>query len=107
MTSFSWLFFNKNGRVDACIFADGLEVQKRNEIVGNELLEALVKRVHFDGVTGPVYFHDASADATRRGRGDRGRGERVRRRATGRSYAGTSVSTGSGGREVRRFSMSG
>ena len=50
---------------------DLIEVQKKTEIVGRELLEALIKRVHFEGVTGLVDFHDASADADRLYHGDR------------------------------------
>eukprot|EP00966_Prymnesium_polylepis_P219248 5072815-Prymnesium_polylepis.2 len=50
---------------------DLLEVQNRTEVIGDELLDTLIKRVAFEGVTGPVDFHDASADPARLYHGDR------------------------------------
>ena len=50
---------------------DLIEVQNRTEIVGSELLETLIKRVRFEGVTGLIDFHDASADPDRLYHGDR------------------------------------
>jgi hypothetical protein len=48
-----------------------VEVQKRTEIVGSELLDTLIKEVRFEGVTGLVDFYDASADPERLYHGDR------------------------------------
>ncbi|KAL1527507.1 hypothetical protein AB1Y20_008897 [Prymnesium parvum] len=48
-----------------------LYVQNRSEVVGGELLDALLTRVAFDGATGRVAFHDASDDANLWGHGDR------------------------------------
>eukprot|EP00966_Prymnesium_polylepis_P299073 6910435-Prymnesium_polylepis.1 len=53
---------------------DLIEVRNRTNVEGSELLETLIKRVHFDGVTGVVRFADASADPDRTGHGDRGEG---------------------------------
>ena len=53
---------------------DLVEVQNRTEIVGRELLDTLLKRVAFEGVTGFVTFHDASADTDRLYHGDRREG---------------------------------
>jgi hypothetical protein len=50
---------------------DLVEVQKRDANVGSELLDTLIKRVRFDGVSGRVEFYDASADPERFGHGDR------------------------------------
>eukprot|EP00966_Prymnesium_polylepis_P319750 7376179-Prymnesium_polylepis.1 len=50
---------------------DLVEVQKRDRIVGSELLDTLIKRVRFEGVSGLVEFYDASADPERLGHGDR------------------------------------
>ena len=48
-----------------------INVRNRTEVVGSELLAALIERVRFDGVTGLVEFHDASAEPSREGHGDR------------------------------------
>eukprot|EP00966_Prymnesium_polylepis_P222244 5142048-Prymnesium_polylepis.1 len=53
---------------------DIIHVQNRTEVVGSELLEALIKRVRFTGVTGLVDFYDASEDADRLYDGDRREG---------------------------------
>jgi len=50
---------------------DLIEAQNRTEILGDELLEALIKRVRFEGVTGLVDFHDASSDPDLLYHGDR------------------------------------
>ena len=50
---------------------DLIEVQNRTAIVGSELLDTLIKRVRFQGVTGLVDLHDASADPDRVYHGDR------------------------------------
>ncbi|KAL1507993.1 hypothetical protein AB1Y20_007595 [Prymnesium parvum] len=50
---------------------DLIEVENRTEIVGSELLDTMIKRVRFEGVTGLVDFYDASADPDRRFHGDR------------------------------------
>eukprot|EP00966_Prymnesium_polylepis_P135723 3137433-Prymnesium_polylepis.1 len=50
---------------------DLVEVRNRTEVVGSELLEALIKRVAFEGVTGLVDFYDASAVPDRLYHGDR------------------------------------
>ncbi|KAL1512389.1 hypothetical protein AB1Y20_005647 [Prymnesium parvum] len=50
---------------------DLIEVQNRSSIKGSEMLEALIERVHFEGVTGLVDFYDASADPDRLFNGDR------------------------------------
>jgi hypothetical protein len=50
---------------------DLIEVQNRTEISGSELLDTLIKRVRFDGVTGLVDFHDATGDPDRLYHGDR------------------------------------
>ena len=50
---------------------DLVEVQNRTEIVGSELLDTLIKRVSFEGVTGRVAFYDASSDPGRLYHGDR------------------------------------
>eukprot|EP00966_Prymnesium_polylepis_P253731 5864046-Prymnesium_polylepis.1 len=50
---------------------DLIEVQNLTEVVGSELLDTLIKRVAFEGVTGRVDFYDASADPDRRYHGDR------------------------------------
>ena len=50
---------------------DLIEVQNRTEIVGNELLDTLIRRVSFEGVTGQIDFYDASADPDRLYDGDR------------------------------------
>jgi hypothetical protein len=48
-----------------------IEDQHKPAIVGSELLEALATQVGFNGITGLVDFHDASADPQRRHHGDR------------------------------------
>ena len=48
-----------------------IEVQNRTTIVGSELLDVLIKKVHFQGVTGLVDLYDASADPNREHHGDR------------------------------------
>ena len=50
---------------------DLLEARHRTQIVGAELYETLIQKVRFDGVSGLVDFHDASADPDRRNHGDR------------------------------------
>ena len=50
---------------------DLIEVQNRTEIVGNELLDTLIRRVSFEGVTGQIEFYDASADPDKLYNGDR------------------------------------
>ena len=50
---------------------DLIEVQNKTEIVGSELLDVLIKRVRFEGVTGLINFNDASADPDRLYHGDR------------------------------------
>lgn len=50
---------------------DLIEVQNRTEIVGSELLDVLIKKVRFEGLTGLVDFYDASADPARMYHGDR------------------------------------
>ncbi|KAL1529245.1 hypothetical protein AB1Y20_000200 [Prymnesium parvum] len=50
---------------------DLLEVQNRTEIVGSELLDTLITRVRFEGVSGLVDFYDASADPDLLYHGDR------------------------------------
>ena len=50
---------------------DLLEVQNRTAVVGSELLDTLITRVRFEGVTGLVDFYDASADPDRLYQGDR------------------------------------
>ena len=50
---------------------DLLHVQNRTEVVGSELLDALITRVRFEGVTGLIDFYDASADPERLFHGDR------------------------------------
>ena len=45
--------------------------QNRSEVVGSELLDALLTRVHFDGATGFVNFFDASANPDATYKGDR------------------------------------
>jgi ABC-type branched-subunit amino acid transport system substrate-binding protein len=49
---------------------DLIEVQNRKELDGRELLDTLVRRVRFEGVTGLVDFYDASADPSRMHHGD-------------------------------------
>jgi hypothetical protein len=53
---------------------DLIEVQNVTEIVGSELLESLITRVRFEGVTGTIGFYDASDDQFRLYHGDRRRG---------------------------------
>ncbi|KAL1527384.1 hypothetical protein AB1Y20_016052 [Prymnesium parvum] len=48
-----------------------IEVQNRTEIVGSELLEALITKVNVQGVTGLLNFYDASDDPDRLYNGDR------------------------------------
>ena len=48
-----------------------IEVQNVTEIVGSELLESLITRVRFEGVTGMVDFYDASDDPGLINHGDR------------------------------------
>ena len=48
-----------------------LELQNRTEVSGRELLDVLITKVHFLGVTGLIDFHDASADPDRLYQGDR------------------------------------
>ena len=43
----------------------GTQVQAKPQIVGSELLNALITDVGFGGVTGRVEFYDGSADADR------------------------------------------
>ncbi|KAL1499729.1 hypothetical protein AB1Y20_012416 [Prymnesium parvum] len=50
---------------------DLVEVRGKTEIVGSELVDTLLRRVRFDGVTGLVEFYDASDDPSRLYRGDR------------------------------------
>ena len=50
---------------------DLIEVQNHTSIVGSELLDALIKHVSFEGVTGRVEFYDASSDPDRLYDGDR------------------------------------
>eukprot|EP00966_Prymnesium_polylepis_P044192 1024348-Prymnesium_polylepis.1 len=50
---------------------DLLEVQNRTEVAGSELLEVLMKRVAFEGLTGLVDVHDASAEPKGQYHGDR------------------------------------
>jgi hypothetical protein len=50
---------------------DLLYVQNRSQVVGSELLETLLKRVRFEGVTGLVDFFDASSEEDRLYNGDR------------------------------------
>ena len=50
---------------------DLIEVQNRTAIVGSELLDALITRVQFGGLTGLVDFYDASDDPNRLYNGDR------------------------------------
>jgi len=50
---------------------DLIEVQNKTHGVGSELLDTLIKRVQFEGVTGDVSFTDASADPNRMHHGDR------------------------------------
>eukprot|EP00966_Prymnesium_polylepis_P336652 7391684-Prymnesium_polylepis.1 len=48
-----------------------IEVQGKTSIVGSELLDALITRVSFDGVTGRVEFYDASSHPDKLYNGDR------------------------------------
>eukprot|EP00966_Prymnesium_polylepis_P030456 708109-Prymnesium_polylepis.1 len=48
-----------------------IEDQRKPTIVGSELRKALTTQVRFNGTTGLVDFHDASADPDRRYHGDR------------------------------------
>eukprot|EP00966_Prymnesium_polylepis_P323212 7379420-Prymnesium_polylepis.1 len=48
-----------------------VEQQNRTEIIGEELLDALIQRVSFAGATGSVSFQDGADHADRLGRGDR------------------------------------
>jgi len=50
---------------------DLVEVQNRTEIIGDELLDTLIKHVRFEGLTGLVDFYDASADPEKMYHGDR------------------------------------
>jgi len=44
---------------------DLIEVQKRDRVTGIELLDSLLARVHFDGVSGLVDLFDAAANSSR------------------------------------------
>ena len=48
-----------------------IEVQGKTSIVGSELLDALVRNVAFDGVTGRIEFHDGSTHPDKQYHGDR------------------------------------
>ncbi|KAL1508443.1 hypothetical protein AB1Y20_004546 [Prymnesium parvum] len=48
-----------------------IEVQNRSEVVGSELIDALIKHVQFEGASGLVDFFDASDEPTRWYHGDR------------------------------------
>eukprot|EP00966_Prymnesium_polylepis_P118824 2746553-Prymnesium_polylepis.1 len=48
-----------------------IEVQGRTSIVGSELLDALIRTVSFEGVTGRVEFYDASSHPDKLYNGDR------------------------------------
>eukprot|EP00966_Prymnesium_polylepis_P334655 7390034-Prymnesium_polylepis.1 len=48
-----------------------VEERKRTEVLGEELLDTLIRHVAFQGVTGPIDFFDASADPNRLYDGDR------------------------------------
>eukprot|EP00966_Prymnesium_polylepis_P085226 1973366-Prymnesium_polylepis.1 len=50
---------------------DLIEIQKRDSIQGSDVLDALLRRVQFEGVTGSVSFHDGSADPDQLHHGDR------------------------------------
>eukprot|EP00966_Prymnesium_polylepis_P287271 6635282-Prymnesium_polylepis.1 len=48
-----------------------VEVQGKTSIVGTDLLDALITRVSFTGVTGKVEFYDASNHPEKLYNGDR------------------------------------
>ncbi|KAL1499616.1 hypothetical protein AB1Y20_011815 [Prymnesium parvum] len=50
---------------------DLIEVRRREEVVGEELLDSLLSRVRFEGVTGTIDFVDAYGDPLKRFQGDR------------------------------------
>lgn len=50
---------------------DLIEVQGKTEIVGSELMDALIGKVSFDGVTGRIEFYDASTHPDKLYHGDR------------------------------------
>ena len=50
---------------------DLVNTQNRTKLIGSELLDTLIKRVRFEGVTGLIEFTDASASPDREFLGDR------------------------------------
>ena len=53
---------------------DMIEVQNKTSIEGSQLLNTLIKRVRFEGVTGAIAFHDSAGHPDRTHHGDRREG---------------------------------